>query len=282
MIYDHTQGKMVSLSTRDDSAETVPPSLFAITPPAPSWLYDNRAISSGYFDDACDGFVEVSVTIGGRDYTASARICSGPPPVVPDSLFVRSLADDLDQAINGPGVEASEPAEVTRARAEDIVRRAFETVRFMNVAVMNGNDFKGRSALILDSMPEEEAADTERAIRPVMTPAGADTLAILTLHQQVYAALRGGAAPWFVRLLRQPDQVSDFTDHGRRKMPALMCGADNSYLALTYRQIETIRRVADRRFDADVEDAPPLPSPCRGSRLATSPHSSFMLQPEIR
>ena len=36
-----------------------------------------------------------------------------------------------------------------------------------------------------------------------------------------------------LRLLRRPDEVADFTDRGRRKMPALMCGADNNYLALT-------------------------------------------------
>ena len=237
--------------TTKEAFETVPPSLYAITPPAPSWLFNNRAISRGYFDDACDGFVEVSLEVGGTKHLASARICASPPAVVPDSLFVRSLADDLEQVINGPGVAEDEPLDVTRARAEDIVRRAFETVRFMNVAVMNGNNFKGRNALTLNSMPEEEAADTERAIRPVMTPEGVDTLAIMTLHQQVYAALRGGAAPWFVKLLRRPEEVSDFTDHGRRKMPALMCGADNSYLALTYRQIESIRRVAVRRFTPD-------------------------------
>jgi hypothetical protein len=114
----------------------------------------------------------------------------------------------------------------------------------MNVAVMNGNDFKGRPALTLDSMPQEEAADTERAIRPVMPPATVDTHAVMTLHQQAYAALQGGAAPWFLRLLRLPDEVADFTDHGRRKMPALMCGADNNYLALTWRQIDTIRKAA--------------------------------------
>ena len=255
-IYDSKKGWYHFQNDRPER-ETVPPSLFAITPPAPSWLYNNRAVSRGYFDDACDGFVEVALTIGGRTLQASARICSSPPAVVPDSLFVRSLADDLEQVINGPGVAPDEPLEITKARAEDIVRRAFETVRFMNVAVMNGNNFKGRSALGLDSMPEEEAADTERAIRPVMTPESVDTLAIMTLHQQVYAALRGGAAPWFVKLLRQPDEVSDFTDHGRRKMPALMCGADNSYLALTHRQIETIRRVADRRFTPDQQDAAP-------------------------
>lgn len=223
--------------------QTLPPSLYAIEPPAPSWLNHNIAISRGYLDDTCDGFVHVRLRLPrGKTLTASARICAGPPALVPDSLFVRSLADDLDQVINGPQVPDDEPYEVTRDRAADIVRRAYETVRFMNVSVMNGNNFKGRSALSLDSMPEEEAADTERAIRPVMSPESVDTLAIMALHEQVYAALRGGAAPWFIDLLRQPDEVADFTDRGRRKMPALMCGADNSYLALTYRQIDTIRK----------------------------------------
>jgi len=244
-IYDRGKGKWYHFETHGED-ETVPPSLFAIEPPAPSWLNDNVAVSRGYLDDACDGFVEVRLTSSdGKELTATARICASPPAVVPDSLFVRSLADDLEQVIHGPAVTDDEPPEVTQARAEDIIRRAFETVRFLNVAVMNGNDYKGRSALSLDAMPEEEAADTERAIRPVMTPEGADTLAILALHQQVYAALRGGAAPWFLRLLRNPDEVSDFTDRGRRKMPALMCGADNSYLALTYRQIDTIRKAAE-------------------------------------
>ena len=127
----------------------------------------------------------------------------------------------------------------------------------MNVAVMNGNDFKGRPALSLDSMPEEEAADTQRAIRPVMAPGSVDTFAIMTLHQQVFAALQGGAAPWFLRLLRQPDEVADFTDRGRRKMPALMCGADNNYLALTWRQIDTIRKAAEGL---------PAPKPNAGAR----------------
>jgi hypothetical protein len=164
--------------------------------------------------------------------------------MAPDSLFVRTLVDDLDQVIHGPRVAPNEAPEVTRARAQDIVRRAYETVRFMNVAVMNGNDFKGRPAISLDSMPEEEAAGTQRTIRPIMPSGTVDTLAIMTLHQQVYAALRGGAAPWFLRLLRSPDEVADFTDRGRRKMPALMCGADNNYLALTWRQIDTVRKAA--------------------------------------
>jgi hypothetical protein len=245
-VYDKTKD-WVGFGKDEVENETVPPSLYAINPPAPSWLNNNIAISRGYLDDSCDGFVEVRVTFGdGRMLGAKARICAGPPALVPDSLFVRSLADDLDQVIHGPEVSRDEPYEVTRDRASDIVRRAYETVRFMNVTVMNGNDFKGRPALSLDSMPEEEAADTERAIRPIMGPGTVDTLAILALHEQVYAALRGGAAPWFVDLLRKPDEVADFTDRGRRKMPALMCGADNSYLALTHRQIDTIRKASEQ------------------------------------
>ena len=100
------------------SNQTLPPSLFAINPPAPSWLFDNVAISRGYFDDACDGFVEVQLALkDGSTLTAKARICAAPPAMAPDSLFVRTLADDLEQVIKGPDVEASEPPDVTRARA---------------------------------------------------------------------------------------------------------------------------------------------------------------------
>jgi len=238
--------------------ETVPPALYAIEPPAPPWLHDNIAISRGYLDDTCDGFAEVRVTLSdGRELRARARLCAGPPALVPDAQFVRTLLDDLEQVILGPVVAEDEPYESIRDRACDIVRRAYETVHFMNVTVMNGNDIKGRPALLLDSMPEEEAADTERAIRPIMGPGTVDTLAILALHEQVYAALRGGAAPWFVDLLRKPDEVADYTDLGRRKMPALMCGADNNYLALTWRQIDTIRKASEKTlFHARAAAAP--------------------------
>lgn len=234
-------------------SETMPPSLYAIIPPAPCWLNDNIAISRGYFDDACDGIVEVTLEAGrgATPLSAVARFTAGPPMLVPDSLFVRHLGDDLDQIIFGPAVKG-EPFQETRARAEDIVRRAFETVRFLNVAVMNGNPVDARDPLDFDTMPAEEAFDVLRPMRPVFGERTADTLAIMRLHQQVFAALRAGAAPWFAELLRQPEHVADFTDHGRRKMPALMCGADGSYLALTHRQIDTIRRAARQPLDLDA------------------------------
>src|SRR6202012_3314442 len=93
---------------RPAKTQPLPPSLFAIDPPAPSWLFDNIAISRGYFDDACDGFVEVQLTLkDGSTLAAKARICAAPPAMAPDSLFVRTLADDLEQVINGPDVAAN-------------------------------------------------------------------------------------------------------------------------------------------------------------------------------
>ena len=236
--------------------ETLPASLFAIVPPAPSWLHGNTAISRGYLDDACDGIVDVALTLAnGTRLEASARVTSGPPAIVPDSLFVRTLADDLEQALLGPAIGSDVSDDVIRQQAEDIVRRAHETVRFLNVTVMNGNVVKGRPPLSLDTMPAEEAYDTERLERPIMKPGGVDTLAVMALHQQVYTALRAGTAPWFVRMLRQPADAGDFTDAGRRRMPALMCGADNNYLALTHRQIDTIRAAAEAAPFMDTRPA---------------------------
>jgi len=228
---------------RLEARETLPPSLYSIVPPGPCWLHDNVAKSRGYFDDTCDGVVEVLLKLSnGVKLVAAARICSGPPAIVPDTVFLRTLADDLDQVLFGPWVPSGESEAQTRERALDIVRRAFDAVRFLNVAVMNGNPVNGRRPLDFDTMPAEEAFDVFRMMRPVVPERTADTLMIMGLHQQVYAALQGGAAPWFAHALRLPTEVGDFTDHGRRKMPAMMCGADGGYLALTYRQINAILR----------------------------------------
>ncbi len=231
--------------------ETIPPSLYAIVPPAPPWLNEDKAVSRGYLDDACDGFVQARLvvdgkplTIDGKDVTAKARIGVAPPHYAPNSLFVRNLIDDLEQAYAGKDITGN-----SRERALDIVRRAFETVRYMNVAVMNGNPFKGRDPLELDTMPAEEAFGTERPLRPVFAPDGADTRTIAALHQRAYTALSSGSAGWFTKLLRQPEQVGDLSDEGRRKMPALMCSAESLYLALTRRQISAIEHL-------DSADAP--------------------------
>jgi hypothetical protein len=249
-IYDAAKGRwhhwdIKEAMTVDERAvyETAPPSLFAIEPPAPPWLHGDAAVSRGYLDDTCDGIVELRVTVGRRTWRAAARISSGPPDYAPDSIIVRTMADELEQIVHGPSVRDEDGARL-REKAEDIIRRAYETVRLMNVAVMNGNTVRGRPPLSLDTMPAEEAFDTQRMLRPVMAAPNVDTLAVMALHQQAFAALRGGAAPWFADLLRKPEEAGDLTDRARRKMPALMCGADGFYLALTRRQLDTIRKAA--------------------------------------
>lgn len=200
---------------------------------------DNH-VSWGYLDDECDGIVTVALACEGRELSAFARIGAGPPAFAPDGLPIRTVHDDLVQAWLGPAVD---PADASPAEAEDTVRRAFETVRQMNTAVMNGNTVGGRTA-VASMMPQQDSNDTHRLFAPVMAPSIVDTLSVLALHQGVMTALSAGTAPWFVDALRKPEEIGDLSDAGRRKMPAMMRGADGRYLALTRRQIDMIRQVA--------------------------------------
>jgi hypothetical protein len=251
VLWEHERQK-----EKEHDIDTVPPDLFAIIPPAPPWLKQEKAKSRGYFDDACDGFVRAKLTISGKTLRAKARIGVAPPHYAPDTLFVRNLLDDLEQAREGIEIEGD-----SRERALEIVRRAFEAVRFMNVAVMNGNPFRGRDGIDLDTMPAEEAFANQRPLRPVFSPPAADTRAIMALHQRVFAAVTSGSAAWFAKLLRQPEEVADLTDDGRRKMPALMCGADSNYLALTRRQINAIEKIGPPKMVPPAsKDVPPSSS----------------------
>jgi hypothetical protein len=202
---------------------------------------DGNHVSWGYLDDECDGLVTVTLTLAdGREVSAFARIGAGPPSFAPDGLPVRTVHDELTQALLGKTVD---PAQTTLADAEEIVRRGAETVRLMNTAVMNGNPIDG-VARPASMMPAQDSNDTHRFFEPVAGSGIVDTRSILGLHHAAIAALRAGTAPWFPDLLRQPEEVGDLSAAGRRKMPALMRGADARYLTLTRRQIDTIVKVA--------------------------------------
>jgi hypothetical protein len=202
---------------------------------------DGNHVSWGYLDDECDGLVTVELrTQPGTTLSAFARIGAGPPNFAPDGLPIRTVHDELMQALLGPQVA---DADVSPAEAEDIVRRAFETVRLMNTTVMNGNTVAGRTA-VASMMPSQDSNDTHRLFAPVMASSIVDNRSVLALHHGVLAALRAGAAPWFVDVLRKPEEIGDLSDAGRRKMPAMMRGADARYLTLTRRQIDMISQVA--------------------------------------
>lgn len=207
-------------------------------------------ISYGYLDDECDGFVDVGLEVDGSLLTAYARIAAGPPTFAPDSMPVRTVADELEQAMFGPEMDGP----VTQQEIEDvreIVRRALETVRLMNTAQMNkASSQRGVGMARMDLL------DVNRALEPIADPAVADSLAIQSRHERVLLALESGSLAWFARVLRNYDEVGDLSNEGRRKMPALMRGADSRHLALTRRQVSKVRATAEYYINLVKEDQP--------------------------
>jgi hypothetical protein len=110
---------------------------------------------------------------------------------------------------------------------------------------MNGNPVDGRP-FTASNMPSQDANDYHRAFGPIMVSSLVDNLSVVALHQSVLTALASGTPAWFADVLRKPEEVGDLSDKGRRKMPAMMRGADARYLTLTRRQIDIIRKSALR------------------------------------
>jgi hypothetical protein len=69
-------------------------------------------------------------------------------------------------------------------------------------------------------------------------------LAVRSIHERVFNGIGTGASPWFENVLRRPDKIGDLSNEERRKMPALMRGADGRALCFTHRQINTIIKSA--------------------------------------
>lgn len=197
--------------------------------------------SWGYLDDVCDG--EISVTLqlkNGQERRARAWISACMPVFAPDSLPLRTVADELEQAILGPEVRDED---VSVDEAAQIVFRALETVRFMNTRVMNSNSIDGREN-VASTLGRQDSNDFGRLYAPIFASSLVDNLAVRALHERVLSALRSGSAPWFSQVLRRPDEVGDLSDRGRRKMPAMLRGADSRALTLTRRQISAVVKAA--------------------------------------
>lgn len=236
ILYNPESGSWRGYSESSGPALTNPAQIYAGYADA-----DGNQVSWGYLDDECDGTVIVELALkDGRKLTASAHISAGPPAFAPDTLPVRTVSDELEQILHGPEVEESD---VPIEAAQEIIRRAFETVRLMNTAVMNGNTILGRSN-VASTMVRQDTNDYNRRYQPIMAASIVDNLALLALHQRAFVGLSAGAAPWFAAALRRPEEVGDLSDAARRKMPALMRGADGRALVLTRRQIDTVLKAA--------------------------------------
>lgn len=237
-VYDTKKGawKGYQEPPKDPSAQvllTNPTQIFASVPAA-----DKAVTSVGYFDDKCDGIIEARLRIGHEEFQAFARVTAGPPTFAPDSLPVRTVGDELEQALLGPQAGIATRADLDEVR--EIVRRALETVRLMNTAQMNkASHDRGVGMTRMDS-----SDGVGRALEPIFEPAVADSLAIRARHERVLLSLESGTLVWFARVLREYDETGDLTTSGRRKMPALLRGADGLYLALTRRQVSKIRAAA--------------------------------------
>lgn len=213
----------------------------------------NRAngskLSHGYFDDSCDGLLEVSLTVDGRRLAAHARFASAVPDFAPDCLPVRSIADDVEQMALGPDVPSptgDDERTGLKRDIEDILRRGYETVRQMNTAVMNGDEPTADVPRYRNNMAGQETG-YGRAFEPIFpTPEKRlEYLQIAAWHAGFLRnaleatsfenAFRGG-----MRVMRRPEQAGDLTSRRRRLMPALMRGNEGLELMLTRRQLSKL------------------------------------------
>jgi hypothetical protein len=243
-VYDPTRGHWVGFADPDNSRlSTNPATIYAgradPTPGSDLWF------SRGFLDDECDGIIDVQLTYtekaAGTQKTlgAYARVSVGPPTFAPDSFPVRTVADELEQAMLGPDVDAP----VAQGEVAEIVRRVIDTVRLMNTEVMNRPT---------QGMGRMDHLDVARAAEPIQDPSIIDALAIRSRHERVLLALESGTLAWFARVLRDYDEVGDLSDEGRRKMPSLMRGADARHLALTRRQVNKVRAAARALLAAEA------------------------------
>ncbi len=266
VLYDPTKGSWRGYTESGGPSLTNPAQIYAgyMGP-------DGNQVSWGYLDDECDGTATIALDLGGgKTLKATAHIGAGPPAFAPDTLPVRVISDELEQILLGTEVGD----DVSIDEAEEIVRRALETIRHMNTAVMNGNAVDGRQN-IASTMVRQDTNDFERYFEPIMATSLVDNLALRTLHERVFNGLGSGAAPWFSDVLRRPEEIGDLSNAGRRKMPALMRNADGRALTLTRRQINTvIKAAAMAMFSA--------PEPARAAKLAAKSASTPKLDPRNR
>lgn len=246
-IYDSKKGDWTKYKEGEGPTKTNPAQIFA--------GYDEGDLhySIGLFDDAGDGFLEVTLNTPEQMLKARASLVTAPPAFAPDILPIRVVTDELEQLLYGPDLNENDTVYIDDI--QEIMRRAFETIRLMNTAMMNGNPYYGIPATA-STMPRQDTNDTHRVFEPVMAPEIVDNLAVRKLHERIFNSLDTGIAPWFINSIRMPYEIGKLDNETRRKMPAMMRGADARALTLTYRQINTIiRAMAQGSLQRLIKDA---------------------------
>ena len=218
-------------------------------------------LSSGYFDDTCDGIIEVRLRHKGRELSAYARFACAVPDFAPDSLPARSIADDLAQLALGPVVDF-DPSDRQNPEFQrlliDTLRRALETVRQMNTVAANGTSPYG-GVENWQNMSKRLAYSWEVPFEPVFpTVPGVDVQSVRQMYsfvhavarhkQQLKSAARGErVAAYYV--MRLPEEAGDLWPTSRMRMPAFMRGSEGLELCLTLRQLSLLAVAAGEKSD---------------------------------
>ena len=243
-IYDTTRGTWDNHDDQSGVAATAPdPRAHLFTIPRDIYARDTAGRNQGYFDDASDGIITVTLSMpDGRKLSSFARAASGPPDYVPDSEPIRCMLDEFEQIVFGPDVQ-----DVSVEQVLDIVRRALETVRLMNTAAWNaisGNSFT----------PSQTAYATTSAIHAGLLgtlSTGLTAPANSSARQAAHTTLQRINA-----MLREYDAIGDMRPEARRRMPAMMRGADGQDMAINRRRRNQLRLALDVFRPTAAEDTP--------------------------
>lgn len=244
-VYDAAAGSWDGYSDGDDPSR--PPLARYTTAPQSIFARDeSTGLGLGYFDDSCDGVVTLSLTKpNGETLQGYARVASGPPDFAPDSLPVRSMADDLEQMAYGPTIAAGDS--VSSDEVRDIVRRALETLQLMSSETENR---RFGSPFDTEEVEYGRVRDIHHGILTSLL--GLDSPPNSAERQDAY-----GALVMVKNALREYRNAPDTSREGSHKMPALMRGADGMRLALPRRQIEKLER-AINIFEPIPDDVGPV------------------------
>ena len=210
----------------------------SLYPPSPSDTYN-----TGHLDDSCDGIVEARLTIEGTVLTASARITVGPPDFVPDSLHIRSLEDDFQQLVRGPDVQQPANDDERESIIEETIeigRRGLETMRLMNTNIL---------ARVYNEPPPIPSDPRFYSRARVIHENIAQQLSGLKSD----VPLEFGAAKSRVQSIIPRMRMQDEAGPQAAQMPRYMRGSDAENMALSRRQISTLRAAAQ------LADPQPLP-----------------------
>ncbi len=234
-VYDRSRG---TWDTHEDgaTASASAPDPRAHLSTVPQQIYARNQVTDanlGYLDDASDGIVAATLTLkDGRQVFAFARVAAGPPDYAPDSEPVRNMGDELEQMVFGPVVD-----DVTADDVLDIVRRALETMRLTNTADWNNNYSDNAFS------PDKAAYATGQAVHTGLLATLAAGLKAPANSSQRQAA--HGTLQQINAMLREYDSIGDRRPEARRRMPAMMRGADGLDLALNRRRRSQLRKALD-------------------------------------